>query len=130
MSTEKRCCECRQWKSREAFNRDRSAPDGLQDKCRPCHREAVRESRRRNPESHASYQRRWRQRNRRVTAAHAAIKIAIRRGDLTRPETCEGCGLPGDVHAHHDDYDRPLEVEWLCPPCHRERHGQEVRDAA
>jgi hypothetical protein len=26
------------------------------------------------------------------------------------------------LHAHHDDYSRPLDVVWLCPSCHRQHH--------
>lgn len=27
-----------------------------------------------------------------------------------------------EVHAHHDDYSKPLEVMWLCRIHHKERH--------
>lgn len=26
------------------------------------------------------------------------------------------------VQAHHDDYNHPLTVRWLCQPCHYEWH--------
>jgi hypothetical protein len=26
------------------------------------------------------------------------------------------------LEAHHTDYSRPLEVEWLCVSCHRNHH--------
>jgi hypothetical protein len=26
--------------------------------------------------------------------------------------------------AHHEDYDRPLDVMWLCQPCHKQRHKE------
>jgi len=45
------------------------------------------------------------------------------------PKPCEDCGQkhsprPGEtkLHAHHEDYAKPLEVVWLCPRCHRARH--------
>jgi hypothetical protein len=31
------------------------------------------------------------------------------------------CGEP-KVHAHHEDYSRPLDVTWLCQKCHVQRH--------
>ena len=26
------------------------------------------------------------------------------------------------LHGHHEDYSQPLEVVWLCAPCHGLRH--------
>lgn len=58
------------------------------------------------------------------------VRTAIARGELVRPEVCERCGLGGvakdgrsRVQAHHHDYDKPLEVEWLCADCHIKTHG-------
>jgi hypothetical protein len=55
--------------------------------------------------------------------AHAVVVRALLTGELVRPVLCEACGLlprgRGKIHAHHADYSRPLEVEWLCPACHR-----------
>ena len=28
------------------------------------------------------------------------------------------------VHAHHEDYDYPLDVIWLCPIHHKARHKE------
>lgn len=56
--------------------------------------------------------------------AHDAVRRALRLGRLHRPSSCGRCGfLSPDLHAHHDDYSKPLAVEWLCPGCHaRETH--------
>ena len=37
---------------------------------------------------------------------------------------CEKCGTSKYVHAHHDDYSKPLDVLWLCPLHHKQRHKE------
>ena len=47
-------------------------------------------------------------------------------GRVRRERTCENCGFaPRDnslIHAHHDDYSKPLDVRWLCGSCHKRHH--------
>lgn len=57
--------------------------------------------------------------------AHYAVKVALGRGDLERPSRCEVCARLIEVIAHHDDYDKPLEVRWLCRHCHGREHSAE-----
>lgn len=52
-------------------------------------------------------------------AAHRAVALAVRRKKLIRPEFCESCLKRCKVQAHHDDYSKPLVVDWLCRACHR-----------
>lgn len=61
--------------------------------------------------------------------AHDLVEKAIRRGVLHNPGKCESCGGSPKfkdgrtgVQAHHDDYNMPLVVRWLCQPCHHEWH--------
>jgi hypothetical protein len=60
--------------------------------------------------------------------AHNAVRDAVRAGVLVRPESCSLCGqVPanGRIEGHHESYDRPLDVEWLCTRCHlTQRHGK------
>jgi len=94
--------------------------------------------------SSAAYQRAWkaahpdrlrlyRQRlDRQRLRARWAVATAVRTGRLVRPEACSECGAePGPdelgrsrVEAHHEHYERPLDVEWLCSDCHDERHRE------
>ncbi len=48
---------------------------------------------------------------------------------LVIKEACEVCGDP-NVHGHHNDYNKPLEVQWLCPSHHGEAHRKYDKDAA
>lgn len=64
----------------------------------------------------------WRKRNAEKYKAHIIVNNALRDGVITRPEQCENCKGTDRLHAHHMDYDKPLEVIWLCPICHKEKH--------
>jgi len=63
------------------------------------------------------------------TRARDAIKRAVKRGDIIRPEVCDDCGLPGKIEAHHADYFKPLEVEFLCLRCHGLRRSPAAKSA-
>jgi hypothetical protein len=53
---------------------------------------------------------------------HTLVSNAVRQGQLVRPLVCEACGNIRRTWAHHDDYLKPLEVRWLCKPCHHQWH--------
>ncbi len=57
----------------------------------------------------------------RVRAA-GLVNSRIKRGAMTRPDACTECGKPGKVDAHHPDYSKPDQVEFLCRRCHMRRH--------
>ena len=55
--------------------------------------------------------------DREKNAARAKVYRAIRSGELI-PQACEVCRATKNIEAHHLDYSKPLEVQWLC----REHH--------
>lgn len=61
-----------------------------------------------------------------IYGAHRQLQFAIRRG-LLKPQPCEVCG-ERRVVGHHTNYERPLQVFWLCHYHHREEHKHIVRN--
>lgn len=66
---------------------------------------------------------RWLALNQVKRRAHIKVGNAVRDGKLEKPEACQVCGASGRrIQGHHHDYSKPLDVVWVCPPCHREFH--------
>lgn len=74
-----------------------------------------------NAERHAELARAYRARNREKSQAQNRLNYAIRKGRMSRLP-CEACGTEERVHAHHEDYSKPLDVHWLCYVCHKKAH--------
>jgi len=63
--------------------------------------------------------------------ANAKVHKAVKTGVLKRPARCSECGRRnGRIVAHHENYERPLEVVWLCDSCHKLIHGAQRREYA
>lgn len=64
--------------------------------------------------------------------ARRVLTRALAKGLVKRSERCERCNaepLWRTLHGHHADYARPLDVEWLCEPCHGKAHNVGPIDA-
>lgn len=131
--TEKACQHCGACKPLDAFVKRSESPDGHGGHCKAC--EAARCRRRRqsptfnppnrSPESIARNRARaaeYRRERPREHHAWTAVRYAIKVGALMRPATCERCNRGGTIQAHHEDYSRPRDVQWLCARCHRHVH--------
>jgi hypothetical protein len=62
--------------------------------------------------------------------ARQALHQAVLRRKVRKPGQCQACGRPTpkeelDGH-HHKGYHRPLDVQWLCEPCHRKAHPNKI----
>ena len=114
-----RCRSCRADQRREykAQNRDRVREGQRVD--RQKHPETVQEQKRRHKERHPE---KWK--------ARQAAWNAVHRERIAKPNSCERCGTEveqkREIHAHHHDYSRPLDVEWLCIDCHLAEHEAEL----
>lgn len=68
-------------------------------------------------------QRKWGKENRYKRNAHTKLKRAIEKGIITRPQYCQICGKTNcKIQGHHYDYNKPLDVIWVCTECHGNLH--------
>lgn len=63
--------------------------------------------------------------------AQNILEVAIRKGIIKRKTHCEACNDTGTfkngrtkIQAHHPDYNKPLDVLWLCQKCHHKWHKE------
>ncbi len=68
--------------------------------------------------------------------AHDILEKAVLYGKLHNPEICSCCGSSERfkdgrtaIQGHHDDYNKPLDIRWLCQQCHHEwhKHNKPIR---
>lgn len=54
--------------------------------------------------------------------AYGQVAYALKTGKLMKASRCNRCDIDVSeakrLEAHHHDYNRPLDVEWLCTGCH------------
>jgi len=51
------------------------------------------------------------------------VNKAVKDGELTRG-LCEVCSTEKNIHGHHGNYSKPLQVNWLCSPHHKQWHRE------
>lgn len=56
--------------------------------------------------------------------ANKLIANALRSGRIIAPTSCSICLRVCKLHAHHDDYEKPYDVRWLCATCHARVHAK------
>ena len=54
--------------------------------------------------------------------AYKHLRNAIYHNIVVPLKNCDVCGSDKSVDAHHEDYTKPLEVDWLCRKCHIQLH--------
>ncbi len=135
MKEAKRCRECKETLPLSDFYKHKGKDDGHLNKCKACvkgrvakHRlkniERIREyDRRRGNRQSAEYIRKYKEKYPNKYRAKTLVNNAIRDGKLHR-EPCDVCGANEWVHAHHDDYSKPLNIRWLCSAHHSQWHKE------
>jgi hypothetical protein len=131
MRTTKLCTDCGLVKPQSEFYESIAV-------CKPCWRARVRQRRLTDPkvqeydreraklprrrEMAKAISKRWRKKYPDGYRAHCVANNAIRDGKLQR-QPCQVCGTFENVHKHHRNYTRPLDVTFLCAKCHHRLHA-------
>lgn len=135
----KECFKCKTVKPLTEFYKHSKMADGHVNKCKECNKNDATAHRNKNLEKIREYDRArgkeskrlkaateitraWRAEDARRHVAHSAVARAIRNGTLVR-QPCVRCAETKSL-AHHEDYDHPLVVMWLCQACHKQRHKE------
>ena len=135
----KTCFKCNEAKPLSEFYVHKAMGDGHLNKCKACTKNDVMLHRSLNLDKIREYDRdrgklphrkanadrvskAWMKEDSRRGVAHSKVARAIRNGLLTKAP-CIVCGSDKSV-AHHEDYDKPLDVIWYCQIHHKERHKQ------
>jgi len=141
--TQKECFKCNEVKCLSEFYVHSEMKDGHLNKCKQCtkndasiHRannlEKIRAyDRKRGARQPATHTKEYREKYPNKYKAHSIVNRAIKSGKLFK-ENCEKCGTNEKIHAHHDDYLKPLNIRWLCAACHSQWHAMngEARNGA
>ena len=138
---EKRCNKCGIVKPITEFYKCRGMADGYFNQCKACKKIYADEYQAKNIDAlRAKARERMRHPDRvkvaneltklwvaadaRRKKCHSKVKTEIKAGRLRR-KPCIRCGNEKS-EAHHEDYDKPLDILWLCRVCHKQRH-KEIR---
>jgi len=128
------CISCGVSAPLSSFYRHKRMADGHLNRCKECHKAAVRANRAANLARYRAhdrargnrqppgYLREHRRQHPERMAAHNAVARALRSGRLVKPCACWHCGSTRQVVGHHADYSAPLAVSWLCQACHKAVH--------
>jgi hypothetical protein len=139
----KKCSKCQQIKPYQSFSKDKHAKIGVRSQCKECVKEYFKTEKGRRAKQKASrkyrktghgqqiiltlvktkrleYMQRHNALHPERRKARNAISSLKQQGRL-EPQPCEKCG-DTKTQAHHDDYNKPLEIRWFCSACHCNYH--------
>lgn len=145
----KKCCDCHEWLSVDNFDTyNKNGKTYYQSKCKPCRKiyntsKEVREKNKiqqeKNKEKYKETAKRYNQSKRgrevrrkaskkywdansKKNSARKKVRTALRNGSMVRPNKCSMCGKQCKPEAHHEDYNKPLDIIWVCKSCHTNIH--------
>lgn len=126
----KTCGKCKRELPIECFGVHRASADGRRGICKYCRNDqamAYAREHKTNIKAYTMHYKRkpkdkkdgdWYKKRKR----RHITKAAVRNGLIVKPDGCQVCGTKDKIEIHHDDYDKPMSVRWLCRECHCRHH--------
>lgn len=136
----KQCFKCGRVLDIEEFYPHKQMKDGHLNKCKDCTKkdvhersrkcfdkiaeyEKVRSQTEKRKQLRRFYEKKYRQEHPERVAIGLRVRRAIKAGKIIRPKCCSICGKEGFTVAHHHDYNKPLDVIFVCQSCHKRIHA-------
>lgn len=96
-------------------------------KCHKCayqqNKKSIKKYQKKNPDKVIKSTLNWRKKNKKKRNAQSMLQRYVKIGKIIKPVICENCKLKKDLQGHHEDYNKPLDVNWLCAECHKNKHS-------
>ncbi len=136
----KQCYGCNRTKELRMFYTHPGMVSGYLNKCKECTRKDVSKNYRTNKKHYheynkkrekdpkriakqLEYQRTYRSKYKGKNSARYKLFMALQDGMLNK-KPCKICHSTTDVQAHHTDYRKALDVQWLCKKHHLTKHNK------
>ena len=141
----KKCIKCLRLLALTSFSANKRQRDGRNAWCRQCYAEyrqrpevkvrqaaasrryyQTRKGRDKGNQQSQIYRKRYPRRHKAVRT----LNNRLRYNHQLRAGQCASCCGTNRLQAHHPDYEHPLQVIWLCEPCHKALHAKLLTDSA
>jgi hypothetical protein len=135
----KKCSTCKKYKELNCFCKNKFKNDGIHDECKICHnrRKSIKRANdleykeRKNKLGKETYKRNKtkilakcldrKTLKKQERSAQSKTEYLIKMGKIKK-ESCIVCNSVIDIQAHHEDYNNPLDIMWLCRRHHAQLH--------
>ena len=141
IDSKKKCRQCKEIKPTSDFFKRKKSLDGLKSHCKVCDRKYVAKYYYKNIEKRKSDSAKYNRvnmskiiernlkdkvKNPHKWKARQDLRNAVKQGKIIKPIDCEMSDISsacfGRLQAHHENYNKPLKVKWLCLKHHKYIH--------
>jgi hypothetical protein len=123
------CSRCKSFKDTTDFYKCKKTANGLKSECKRCHCDTVVFSRDKENAKKTTKLSQQRMAGRiksegeiKKIQARSELNKLVYNGEIIKPTQCEKCKKETKTEAHHEDYELPHIVVWLCKSCHMGIH--------